>query len=60
MQTFLISPYPYETAKILDNRRLGKQRIEALQILNILLGETKSTAWKNHPATRNTLLESYS
>lgn len=48
MQTFL--PYPdfRESAACLDNRRLGKQRVEALQILNILAG--KSAGWKNHPA----------
>ena len=50
MQTFL----PYESfrdsAKILDYRRLGKQRVEAYQILRALTGE--STGWVNHPATR--------
>jgi hypothetical protein len=50
MQTFLISPNPKETAKILDNKRLGKQRVEAIQIANILLGIQNSNAWKNHPA----------
>lgn len=36
MQTFL--PYPdfQQSAKCLDNRRLGKQRVECLQILNTL------------------------
>jgi hypothetical protein len=28
MQTFLISSNPKETAKILDNKRLGKQLVE--------------------------------
>ena len=37
-------------AKVLDSKRLGKQRVEAKQILNILLGKAKSNAWKNHPA----------
>lgn len=48
MQTFL--PYPdfRETAKVLDYRRLGKQRVEAWQILRALRGETKG--WTNHPA----------
>ena len=50
MQTFLISENPIETAKILDNKRLGKQRVEAIQIAYALLGHTKSNAWKNHPA----------
>jgi hypothetical protein len=50
MQTFL--PYPdfKLTAKCLDWRRLGKQRVEAYQILLILKGKT--TAWKNHPAVK--------
>jgi hypothetical protein len=50
MQTFL----PYrdfeQSANVLDYRRLGKQRVEASQILNIIAGQTKSKAWKNHPA----------
>lgn len=50
MQTFL--PYPdFEASmKILDMRRLGKQRVEAQQILNTLSG--LSSGWKNHPATK--------
>jgi hypothetical protein len=39
-----------ETAKSLDNKRLGKQRVETYQILRALLGETKG--WTNHPATQ--------
>ncbi len=50
MQTFL----PYANLKLsvgcLDNKRLGKQRVEAKQILNALWG--KSTGWVNHPAVR--------
>lgn len=48
MQTFL--PYPdfYRTAECLDYRRLGKQRVEAMQIINIL--EEKSSGWRFHPA----------
>lgn len=48
MQTFL--PYPdFEaSARCLDTRRLGKQRVEAAQILKTLRG--KSSGWKNHPA----------
>lgn len=49
MQTFL----PYKdferSAQVLDWRRLGKQRIETLQILKALLN--KSEGWRNHPAT---------
>jgi hypothetical protein len=52
MQTFLpIKSYSF-TAKILDWRRLGKQRVEAYQILNILLGRTEKIGWKNHPAVK--------
>lgn len=51
MQTFL--PYPsYEkSASVLDYRRLGKQRVEAWQILNCLLN-LGSTGWKHHPAVK--------
>ena len=52
MQTFL--PYPdfVKSAKCLDYRRLGKQRIEAKQLLMILLGENKGEGWINHPACK--------
>ena len=48
MQTFL--PYPdfKKTAECLDWRRLGKQRIEAMQILRAL--ENHIYGWQNHPA----------
>lgn len=50
MQTFL--PYPDYTmsAHVLDRQRLGKQRVEVLQILNVL-HEIK-TGYKNHPAVK--------
>ena len=50
MQTFL--PYPHfgDSVRCLDWRRLGKQRVEAMQILKALRGETKG--WVNHPATK--------
>lgn len=53
MQTFL--PYPdfRQTAACLDYRRLGKQRLEAQQILRILEGnedETGRRGWRHHPA----------
>jgi len=48
MQTFLPYASFEKSAACLDNRRLGKQRVEAFQILNILAGKT--TAWRNHPA----------
>ena len=48
VQTFL--PYPdfAESARVLDPRRLGKQRVEALQILKALT--TPGYGWANHPA----------
>lgn len=48
MQTFL--PYrEYErSARCLDRQRLGKQRVEAMQILDTLRG--RSRGWRNHPA----------
>lgn len=36
-------------AKVLDNQRLGKQRVEAKQILNILTDATETKGWRNHP-----------
>jgi len=50
MQTFL--PYAdfRQSAEALDYRRLGKQRVECLQLLNSLLGVTNSKGWSNHPA----------
>lgn len=50
MQTFL--PYPdfEQTARVLDYKRLGKQRVEAYQIMRILTGVTKTKGWRNHPA----------
>jgi hypothetical protein len=50
MQTFL--PYDDfdESARVLDYRRLGKQRVETMQIMKALRGETKG--WVNHPATK--------
>jgi len=52
MQTFL--PYPdfEKSVKTLDSRRLGKQRVEAFQILNIILNRTSSKGWRNHPIVK--------
>lgn len=50
MQTFLPLADYFASARALDDRRLGKQRVEAKQILRALLGETRG--WRNHPATR--------
>ena len=49
MQTFLPDPSFERSAELLDYRRLGKQRVETLQILNALAGLSKG--WVNHPAT---------
>lgn len=52
MQTFMTHRFNSETAKVLDDKRLGKQRVEAYQILKALRGEYDDTgAWVNHPAT---------
>jgi hypothetical protein len=50
MQTFLPYASFEQSAAVLDDKRLGKQRVEVLQIMNAL---TKADAkgWKNHPAT---------
>lgn len=50
MQTFLPEPSFKYSAAVLDNQRLGKQRVEAKQILRALRGET--IGWVNHPATK--------
>ena len=48
MQTFL--PYPdfSESASVLDSARLGKQRVEALQVLRAIVLPTYG--WQSHPA----------
>lgn len=50
MQTFLPCPSFEETARILDYRRLGKQRVEGLQILNIITKPDYTGSWMHHPA----------
>jgi hypothetical protein len=50
MQTFLPYKSMGQSVRCLDYRRLGKQRVEAFQILNALSG--KSKGWTNHPATK--------
>ena len=50
MQTFLPHQDYQKSARSLDVRRLGKQRVECLQILKSLV--TPEYGWKNHPATR--------
>lgn len=51
MQTFL--PYGSdfsEAASVLDRQRLGKQRVEAYQIIQALT--TPTYGWQNHPAVK--------
>jgi hypothetical protein len=53
MQTFIVYLRDIrKTAQVLDNKRLGKQRVEAIQIANILLGRTNRKGWRNHPAVK--------
>jgi len=65
MQTFLPYPQFRRSAWALDNKRLGKQRVECVQLLQALTGfktvETVTSwmlqpfspkGWVNHPATK--------
>lgn len=51
MQTFLPYPTFEKSLRCLDRLRLGKQRVEAKQILDLVTG-VKDNNWKNHPAVR--------
>lgn len=51
MQTFV--PYGSDvarTAQVLDRQRLGKQRVEAWQIIKALTAQ--QYGWRNHPAVK--------
>jgi hypothetical protein len=50
MQTFLPVADFDDVARLLDSPRLGKQRVETLQILRAL--ELPDYGWANHPAVR--------
>ena len=50
MQTFLPYPSFLASAHVLDRKRLGKQRVETLQILRAL--ELPDYGWQNHPVVR--------
>jgi len=58
MQTFLPYPSFIDSARCLDSKRLGKQRVEAKQILlalGVCVGEhhgNPMSSWRNHPAVR--------
>ncbi len=51
MQTFL--PYPEFglSASVVDNKRLGKQRVEAMQLIDCLC-DLGSQRWGKHPAAK--------
>jgi len=51
VQTFLPSISFVESVQCLDNKRLGKQRVEAMQILQALEPDSKSH-WRNHPTVK--------
>ena len=56
MQTFLPFESFRESAKVLDDRRLGKQRVEALQIIKAITGQKRLDGkpykgWLNHPCS---------
>ena len=50
MQTFLPFPDYAKSAEVLDNRRLGKQRVECLQIVQALFDP--HYGWQHHPAVK--------
>jgi hypothetical protein len=50
MQTFLPEPDFYRSAQVLDRKRLGKQRVETLQLLQTLTSSGRG--WKSHPAAK--------
>jgi len=52
MNTFLPYPSLKKSAQCLDDKRLGKQRVEAYQILRIVLGENPISGWRHHPITK--------
>jgi hypothetical protein len=50
VQTFLPYANPRASAAVLDDRRLGKQRVETFQVLRALTWP--KYGWKHHPVTR--------
>jgi hypothetical protein len=50
VQTFLPFGDFEESARVLDTRRLGKQRVETLQIVRALT--QPGNGWRHHPAVR--------
>jgi hypothetical protein len=52
MQTFLPYSNIEKSIQCLDWRRLGKQRVEALQIFRIVAGIKPDSKWRHHPAVK--------
>lgn len=50
MQTFLPDPDFERSATLLDDRRLGKQRVEVLQVMRALT--RPGHGWRHHPAVK--------
>jgi hypothetical protein len=50
--TFVISSHTKVTARTLDDRRLGKQRVEAAQIISILENKNGKVGFKQHPMVK--------
>lgn len=50
MQTFLPDPDFRTSARMLDTRRLGKQRVETIQVLRGLT--VAGYGWRHHPAVK--------
>ncbi|KUI17724.1 cytoplasmic protein [Mycobacterium lehmannii] len=48
MQTFLPCPGFDDTASVLDTKRLGKQRVETIQVVRALT--VPGYGWRHHPA----------
>jgi hypothetical protein len=53
MQTFLPLPDFAASARVLDWRRLGKQRVEAWMLHDLLVNpESRWQGWRHHPVVR--------
>jgi len=56
MQTFLPYDNLEKSVKALDNKRLGKQRVECYQLISVISGRPRKDGkpykgWTNHPIT---------
>ena len=51
MQTFLPFADFAQSAKVLDRQRLGKQRVETLQLLKAIT-DPNAKGWRNHPCAK--------